>query len=129
MRLGSILLLAVVLAACDSAPAIPTTVPPDIPTTTTTIVNDTCNRLAQDTADYLETVFVVLDQTTLDEARDRAAWPEAMFALEQQGKDLDARSEAMRCDRALIQEAAFLLADIDPDSGLGRYLLELMGRP
>lgn len=92
-------------------------------------MNDTCTLLAQDTATYLETVMVVLDQVTLDEVRDRAAWPEAMIALEQQGKDLDTRSAAMRCDRARIQEAAFLLADLDPESGLGRYLLDLMGRP
>lgn len=121
-------LVALVLAACDSGPATPTTAPPGQPTTTTTIQNDTCARLAEDTARYLETVVEVLDDLSLDEVRDPSAWPEPMVALQQQGDDLDARAEAMRCDRAEIQTAAFAIARLDPDSGLADYLLVLLGQ-
>lgn len=117
-----------VVAACDSGTATPTTSPPGVPTTTTTIEDDTCGRLAADTATYLETLIEVLDQVTLDEARDPSAWPEALIALEQQGHDLDARAAEMRCDPGQVQTAAFLAADLDPDSDLARYLLALMGR-
>ena len=128
-RLGSFTVaLALVLAACDSAPATPTTSPPGLPTTTTTIDDDTCGRLAVDTARYLESLIEVLDGVTLDDARDRDSWPEGMVALEQQGKDLDARANAMRCDRGEVQTAAFLAADLDPDSDLARYLLTLLGQ-
>ena len=121
-----ILTSVLVLAACDSGTVSPTTAPPGV--TTTTIENDTCARLARDTATYLETLIEVLDQVTLDEIRDREAWPESLQAMEQQGKDLDSRAEDMRCDRGEVQTAAFLAADLDPDSDLGRYLLDLMGR-
>lgn len=121
-------LLAVVVAGCDSGPATPTTAPPGVSTTSTTIESDTCSRLAADTARYLTAVIEVLDRVTLDEARHRETWSEGMLALEQQGKDLDLRSAAMRCDRGEVQTAAFLGADLDPDSDLARYLLALMGR-
>ena len=118
--------LMLVIAACDSGTVSPTTSQPG--ETTTTIDNDTCARLARDTATYLETLIEVLDQVTLEETRDREAWPEALQAMEQQGKDLDSRAAEMRCDRGEVQTAAFLAADLDPDSDLARYLLGLMGR-
>ena len=118
--------LLLALAACDSGTVSPTTAPPGV--TTTTIENDTCTRLARDTAEYLQTLIEVLDQITLEEIRDREAWPESLQAMEQQGKDLDSRAEDMRCDRGEVQTAAFLAADLDPDSDLARYLLSLMGR-
>ena len=124
----AVLVLAVLLTACDSSPAIPTTAPPDRPSTTTTIDNDTCGRVAQDTARYLETVILVLDRVTLDEVRDRDAWPEALIALQQQGEDLDTRADALRCDPADLQATAFQLARLDAESDLARYLLELLGR-
>jgi hypothetical protein len=116
----------VVLVACDSGTVSPTTTPPGV--TSTTIENDTCTRLARDTATYLQTLIEVLDQVTVDEIRDREAWPEALQAMEQQGKDLDSRAAEMRCDPGEVQTAAFLAADLDPDSDLARYLLTLMGR-
>ena len=79
-------------------------------------------------ADYLESLMEVLDQTTLDEIRDRDSWPEALVALKQQGSDLDARSAAMRCDPAAVQAAAFDAARLDPESDLALYLLDLLGR-
>lgn len=118
--------LVLVVAACDSGAVSPTTAPPGV--TSTTIENDTCTRLARDTAEYLETLVEVLDQVTLEETRDREAWPEALQAMEQQGKDLDSRADEMRCDPGEVQTAAFLAADLDPDSDLARYLLTLMGR-
>lgn len=121
-----VLICVLVFAACDSGTVSPTTAPPGV--TTTTIENDTCTRLAADTATYLETLVEVLDQVTLDETRHREAWPEALQAMEQQGKDLDARAEEMRCDPGEVQTAAFFAADLDPDSDLARYLLALMGR-
>lgn len=122
------LLVALIATACDSGTTTPTTSPPGVPTTTTTIENDTCGRLAEDTARYLESVVEVLDDATLAETRDPALWPEGLVALEQQGKDLDARSEKMRCDRGEVQTAAFLAADLDADSELAHYLLQLLGR-
>lgn len=127
-RIIPVVFVATLLAACNSSPAIPTTAPPDAPSTTTTIDNDTCGRVAQDSARYLETLIVVLDRVTLAETRDRDAWPEALIALEQQGEDLDARTDALRCDPADIQATAFHLARLEPRSDLGRYLLELLGR-
>lgn len=121
-------LLALSAASCDSGSSTPTTSPPGVPTTTTTILNDTCGRLAVDTARYLELVVEVLDTATLAETRDPALWPEGLSALEQQGKDLDTRSEKMRCDRGEVQTAAFLAADLDPDSELAHYLLQLLGQ-
>lgn len=113
------------LAACDSGTVSPTT---SLPGTSTTIENDTCVRLAGDMARYLETLIEVLDGVTLAEIRDRAEWPEALLAMEEQGRVLDDRAEEMRCDVGEIQTAAFLAADLDPDSDLARYLLTLMGR-
>jgi len=128
-RFALLAALVVVMAmGCDSGTSTPTTSPPGVPTTTTTIENDTCGRLAQDTARYLEVVVEVLDEATLAETADPALWPEGLLALEQQGKDLDARSEKMRCDRAEVQTAAFLAADLDADSELAHYLLQLLGR-
>ena len=124
-RLVLTALLTLALASCDSGTVSPTT---SLPGTSTTIENDTCARLAADTARYLETLIEVLDEVTLDQTRDRAQWPEALLAMEEQGKDLDSRAEEMRCDIGEIQTAAFLAADLDPDSDLARYLLALMGR-
>lgn len=123
-----ILAVAVILVvtACDSGPATPTTAAPGTPSTT--IENDTCSRLAVDTARYLESLIEVLDDVTLEETREREQWPEGLVALQQQGEDLDTRATAMRCDRGEVQTAAFLAADLDPDSDLARYLLTLMGR-
>jgi len=118
--------LAIVLAACSSAAPAPTTAPPG-PTTTTTIFRDTCERLAQDAADYLEVVVQVLDDTPTDVFTDPEQWPEALVALQQQGADLDTRAQAMECDPAAIQEAAFAGAQIDPKSALGVYLADLLG--
>lgn len=118
--------LALWLTACTSAAPTLTTAPPG-PTTTTTIVNDTCEQLARDAADYLEVVVRVLDETSAEVLADPARWPEALVALQQQGSVLDRRAEAMRCDRADMQAAVFALADIDPRSPLARYLAELLG--
>ncbi len=127
-RISALVLFGVLFAACDTGTVIPTTSPPGVPTTTTTVKNDTCGRLAADTARYLETLVEVLDQLTLEETRDRESWPESLFAMEQQGKDLDTRASEMRCDAGEVQTAAFLAADLDPDSDLAQYLLTLMGR-
>ena len=114
----AIAVLFLLLAACDSGTSTPTTADPNIPSTTTTIENDTCGRLAVDTARYLESVVEVLDESTLAETRDRELCQEGLVALEQQGVDLDAGSTAMRCDPGQVQAAAFFAADLDPDSDL-----------
>ncbi|HEX5630401.1 MAG TPA: hypothetical protein VFY15_01950 [Acidimicrobiia bacterium] len=124
-RLVLATLVVLAVAACDSGTVSPTT---SVPGTSTTIDNDTCSRLAADTARYLETLISVLDQVTLAETRDREQWPEALLAMEEQGRDLDARAEELRCDPGEVQTAAFLAADLDPNSDLSRYLLTLMGR-
>jgi hypothetical protein len=115
------------LAACDPSPSTLTTIPPGTPTTTTSIVDDTCDQLATDTARYLELVLRVLDETSLEEFRDRDRWPEALFALQLQGADLDLRSDALGCDPAAVQEQAFQRARLGHDGRLAGYLLELLG--
>jgi hypothetical protein len=69
----------------------------------------------------------VLDETPLDEFRDREAWTEPLFALEEQGEILDARADRLQCDPARVQAEAFAQARLDPQSGLSTYLLELLG--
>jgi hypothetical protein len=126
----SLLLLAVLaVAACDSStPAPPTTADPALPTTTTTIPGDTCEDLAVDMAEFLDVMISVLNETSIAEFRDRTAWPEAVVALEQQGHDLDARSQTMECDLAQLQEGAFFGSDLDGEGPLSDMLLELLGR-
>jgi hypothetical protein len=116
---------AAVLAACTASTPTLTTAPPGAPSTT--IAGDTCDRLVDDTTRYFELVIEVLDDTALDDFRDRDRWPEALLALEQQGEDLDTRSRVMRCDPAVVQERVFSDARLRPDSGLARFLLELLG--
>jgi hypothetical protein len=113
------------IAACDPSTPTLTTMDPSAPTTT--LLNDTCERLATDTARYLELVVAILDETPLDEFRDREAWTEPLFALEEQGDILDSRAERMACDPARIQAQAFAQARLNPQSGLSQYLLELWG--
>lgn len=125
MRWLALGLTCIVLAACDTSPATPTTAPPGAPVTT--IPDDTCARLATDTARYLELVVAVLDDVALASFRDRGLWPEAVHALEQQGEALDQRSATMGCDPAEVQARAFSEARLRPDSGLSRYLLDLLG--
>jgi hypothetical protein len=114
-----------VLAGCD--PSTPTLTTMDPSGTTTTLADDTCDRIATDTARYLELVVAVLDETPLDEFRDREAWTEPLFALEEQGEILDARADRLQCDPARVQAEAFAQARLDPQSGLSTYLLELLG--
>lgn len=125
MRWRALALACTLFAACDSSTPPLTTAPPGA--TPTTIAGDTCERLGDDAARYLELVVDVLDDTTLDDFRDRDRWPEALHALEEQGRDLDARSRAMRCDPAQIRERALTGARLTPDSGLAHFLLELLG--
>ena len=87
-------------------PATPTTSPPDSPRQQPRSRTTPCGRLAVDTARYLE--------WSIRGARSRPPSTRlgrrgrrATSALEQQGKDLDARFEAMRCDRGEVQTAAF----------------------
>ena len=129
MRRMLLALPILIFAGCDSnTPAIPTTAPPGVTTTSTTIPGDTCEMLAADMGEYLELVVTVLDDTSLADFRDRESWPEGLIALENQGRDFDARSDAMRCDLARLQEGAFFSANLDPDGPLSQYLFELFGR-
>lgn len=120
-----VVLCVVALAACDSSTPTLTTIDPSEPTTT--LVDDTCDRLATDTARYLELVVAVLDETALDEFRDRETWTEPLHALEEQGEILDTRAERLGCDPARLQADAFAQARLDPESGLSAYLLDLLG--
>lgn len=125
MRTLLVAVCVVALAACDPGTPTLTTTDPSDPTTT--LADDTCDRIATDTARYLELVVAVLDETPLDEFRDREAWTEPLFALEEQGEVLDGRSDRMGCDPARIQAEAFARAQLDPESGISVYLLELLG--
>jgi hypothetical protein len=119
-------LLVILLAACDSPTPLPTTAPPG-PTTSTTIEDDTCERLAADTAEYFELLIEVLDTTTAEALVDRDNWPEPLVAIQQQGETLDVRAEALGCDPGALQADVFRRADLDPDSELARYLMALLG--
>lgn len=124
----AVILIVFVLAACDSGTTVPTpTTAPPGPTTTTTIVNDTCDRLAEDMAEWLEVLIEVLDATPAQVVADPEVWPEALVALQQQGGALDARGAALECDPGALQAKAFRQADLDPDSATARYLMGLLG--
>jgi hypothetical protein len=117
----------VLVVACDS-PTIPapTTAPPG-PTTTTTIVDDTCERLAEDLATWFEILIEVLDETPAETVADPDGWPEPLVALHQQTDALDARATALECELGTLQAEAFRRADLDPDSAVSRYLMRLLG--
>jgi hypothetical protein len=121
----SLALVGLLAAACTPSTPTLTTAPPGAPTTT--IARDSCDRLVEDAVRYLELVVEVLDDTALGDFRDRDEWPEALLALQQQGQDLDTRAQAMGCDPAAVQARVFSDARLRPDSGLARYLLELLG--
>ena len=122
----AVVLIVFALAACDSGTVAPTTAPPG-PTTTTTIVNDTCDRLAEDMAVWLEVLIEVLDETPAQVVANPEVWPEPLVALQQQGEPLDARGAALDCDPGALQAEAFRRADLDPDSATSRYLMGLLG--
>lgn len=127
MKFCAVLLLALALLACDSSPAVDTgatTTTHD--TTTTTIDNDTCQRVAEDTTEYLERLIDTLDDTRLRVLLDTGEWPQNLRELQRQGKDLDLRVAALRCDPAAIQEYAFTLADMAPGGPLSEQLLDLL---
>ena len=126
MRLRWLIVPLLLVAACDSSPAVETAPPPETSSTTTTIDDDDCEKVAEATVDFLEDLIDELDETRLRELLDRGAWPEDLADLERQGRDLDLRSEALRCDPAVIQQHAFREADLDPDGPLSEYLLELL---
>lgn len=127
MRSFPVLLLCVVLVACDSgAEPGPTT---STSTTTTTIDNDTCDRVGADTASYLEDLIDTLDETRLRELLDVEGWGEELRDLQRAGKDLDLRVTALRCDPIVIQQRAFAEADMTPNGPLSAELLDLLFAP
>jgi hypothetical protein len=129
VRSWALLVTAVlVFAACDSnADPGPTT--SSSSTTTTTIENDTCDRVAADTATYLEDLIDTLDETRLEELVDVEAWGGGLRGLQRAGKDLDLRVGALRCDAVEIQQRAFAEADLIPDGPLSAQLLEMLLTP
>ena len=131
MRSRFLLALALVLsvAACDSSSSDPTGPTTSLSTTTTTIENDTCERVAADTVDYLERLLDILDETRLRELTDVESWPPELRDLQRSGKDLDLRVAALRCDPVAIQQHAFAEADLTPHGPLSEELLELLLSP
>jgi len=121
--------LLILVAACDSSSTPSTTAigtTTSTSTTTTTIPNDTCERVAEDTVDFLEDLIDELDETSLVALSDPANWPDDLRRLDRAGMDLDLRVAALRCDPAEIQGAALAEADIAPDGPLSALLLELL---
>lgn len=119
----------VTLAACQSATVETTVTTGTTSTTTTTIENDTCDRVGEDTVRYLAGLLDVLDSTALRDFTDRSAWPEELVDLERQGRDLDLRADALRCDQAAIQQRAFSDVDLNRQGPLARELVELLLAP
>lgn len=120
-----VVVLALLLAACDSGDAEPgpTT---SAPTTTTTIDDDTCDRVGEDTVEYLEDLIDTLDETRLAELVDIESWGQDLRDLQRAGQDLDLRVTALRCDPVAIQQRAFREADMTPRGPLSGRLLTLL---
>lgn len=126
---STLLSLVLLVTACESSAEPSTSVPgttTSTSTTTTTIPNDTCERVAEDTVDFLEDLIDELDDTSLAVLSDPATWPDDLRALDRAGMDLDLRVAALRCDPTEIQGAALAEADIAPDGPLSSLLLELL---
>lgn len=98
-----------------------------MPTTTTTIDDDTCEDVADDSADFLEDLVEALDEAGFREVVDQDVWSEDLRSVQQAGRDLDLRATALRCDPAAIQAAALEEADLDPEGRIATLLVELLG--
>lgn len=97
--------------------------------TTTTIINDNCELVATDTVAFLDSLIRVLDDTRLEEFKDRAAWPEDLSDLERASRDLDIRAGFLACDPALIQQRALDEANLDPRGPLSEGLIDELLTP
>lgn len=126
MRIRLVLVLVLVVAGCTSSSNEPTGPTSSTSTTTTTIDNDTCDRVAKDTAEYLDDLIDTLDETRLRVLTDVDAWPQDLRDLQRAGKDLDLRVNALRCDPVQIQQFAFAQADLDPNGPLSEELLRVL---
>lgn len=117
-----------VIAACDSAETEPTTSTASS-STTTTIENDTCERVAEDTVEFLNSLIRELDDTRVAELREREDWPDELRDLDRTGNDLDIRVTALGCDPVAIQQQALSDADLVPGGPLSEGLIELLLTP
>ena len=115
-----------VIAACDSGSAGPTT---STSSTTTTIDNDTCDRVAGDTVEFVNALVSRLDDTRLAEFRDRERWSEDLVDLDRAGRDLDLRVNALGCDPVAIRQQALEQADLNPGGPLSAGLIDVLLNP
>lgn len=123
------LALAVVVFAvtsCDSGTAGPTTT---TSSTTTTIDNDTCERVADDTVSFVNALVSRLDETRLAEFRDRDRWSDDLVDLDNAGRDLDLRVNALGCDPAAIRQQALEQSDLIPSGPLSAGLIDVLLNP
>ncbi len=124
---AALLVGALALSACTSSdePAGPTS---STSSSTTTIVDDTCDRLADDTVAFVGELLDELDGTRLIEFRERSNWTEDLVRLERLGADLDLRANALGCDagplRLSVLERADLAASGPLSEGLVAFLLD-----
>jgi hypothetical protein len=125
-RFLAVAVVVFVLAACDSGSAGPTT---STSSTTTTIDNDTCERVAGDTIDFVNALVSRLDDTRLAEFRDREGWSDDLVDLDRAGRDLDLRVNALGCDPDAIRQRALEQADLNPGGPLSAGLVDVLLNP
>ena len=125
-RFLAIAVVVFAVAACDSGSAGPTT---STSSTTTTIDNDTCERVASNTIDFVNALVSRLDDTRLAEFRDREGWSDDLVDLDRAGRDLDLRVNALGCDPDEIRQRALEQADLNPGGPLSAGLVDVLLNP
>ena len=124
VRAAALTVAVLVFAACSSSSSSgPTTT---TSSTTTTIVDDTCERVGGDTVSFLNRLIQVLDDTRLEEFKDREDWPEDLIDLERSSRDLDIRVTALGCDPAKIRQRALDEANLVPGGPLSEGLIDVL---
>lgn len=118
--MGAVLVFAACSSSTSSAPTTTTS------STTTTIVDDTCERVGADTVSFLNRLIQVLDDTRLEEFKDRGDWPEDLIDLERSSRDLDIRVTALGCDPAKIRQRALDEANLVPGGPLSEGLIDVL---
>jgi len=127
VRFLALVLAVLAVGACTSdEPAGPTS---STSSSTTTIVDDTCDRVAEDTVAFVEALLAELDTTRLIEFRERADWPDELVRLERLGADLDIRVDALGCDADGIRLAVLERADLSSAGPLSEGIVEFLLEP
>ncbi len=116
-----VLVLAVVLAACDGGETTTT-----VPGPTTTIDPEVrCAQISQDAGEMLIEFVNALENVSPSQLSDRALWPNELVALEQRGEELDQAITEAGCDVLEIQAGIIeQAAELEAENLVARLYLE-----